>query len=135
MGARLTLAQARKLGIQPANHPPELPGSRKGRKRSKSVAVLSAEQKLFLRACKAHGLPEPVEEYQFAAHLGRKWRFDWVFEGTVALEITSIERLKNDIEKHNLAGVLGYLVIRCLPEDIENGSIFPTIKAALQGDS
>jgi hypothetical protein len=112
----------------------------------------AAATRMFLAACKAHGLPEPVAEYQF--HPERKWKFDWLFEGLVAVEKeggiygkgkpcvmckrrppgahSSIERLKSDMEKYNEAAMAGFLLIRVLPEQIEDGSAFALIKRALE---
>ena len=49
--------------------------------------------KLFDAACTAHGLPLPVHEYEWGKEAPlspkgkvRKWRFDWLFEGWLAVE-------------------------------------------------
>ena len=104
--------------------------------------------------CRAHGLPEPVAEYRFAKP--RRFAFDWCWvEAQVALEIeggffgvgkpcpvcrrrgggghSSIERLKSDVEKYNLATVMGYKVIRAMPEQVESGAAFEFLKRVLHG--
>lgn len=103
--------------------------------------------------CRQHGLSIPQEEYPFAKEIGRKWRFDYLWEGEVALEIeggmfgrgkpcptcnrrsvgahTSIKKLLDDIEKYNTAAILGYTVIRCTPEQWESGQAFQLVKQAL----
>jgi hypothetical protein len=114
---------------------------------------LTPVQKLFLLSCQAHKLPEPVSEYPFAPP--RRWRFDWLFEALVAVEIeggifgkgkkcpacgrnsvgahTSISRLQSDMEKYREAAILGYIVLRFLPKEINDGSCFPIIRRALEG--
>ena len=108
----------------------------------------------FDKLCEAHGLPVPVHEYQF--HPTRKWKFDYLFGDNVALEVegglfgvgqpcptckrravaghSSIERIKRDMEKYNAAAVLGYVILRCLPEDIESGAAFALVISALEGN-
>ncbi len=96
---------------------------------------------LFEQLCEAHGLPVPVAEYLFA--LPRKWRFDWLFEGWLALEIEGVgasgsegrhQRIAGwlkDMEKYNEAVVLGYSVVRCRPADVESGAAFALVRRAL----
>src|SRR6516162_787552 len=149
MGIHMTPEEAKKWGV---NMP-------KGKKRSQDAHNPGAEhrgtegfhRRIFLEACRAHNLPEPVWEYEF--HPERKWKFDWLFDDDVALEIegglygrgeacaacgrrppgahSSIERLKSDMEKYNWAQILGYKVIRCTPEQVADGSVFPLLHEAL----
>ena len=89
--------------------------------------------------CRHHGLPYPDTEYRF--HPTRKWRFDWLFGGVVALEKegavwtggrhTRGGGFIDDMEKYNEAQILGYIVIRATPKQIKDGDIFPVIKRAL----
>ena len=142
---RITKRQAKGFGFPEGLDP---------KKKGVPTDGLTAEKKLFLAACKAHDLPPPVDEYKF--HPYRRWKFDWLFDGWLALEIeggmfgigkpcpkcgrravaghTSIVRLKGDIEKYREALCLGYAVIRCLPEEVLNGSIFPLIKRCLAAE-
>ena len=107
---------------------------------------------LFLSLVHAHDLPPPEPEFRF--HPKRKWRFDWLFPGKVALEIdggiygkgkacpacgrkppgahSSIRQLKADREKDRAALLLGYIVVRCLPEEIQSGEIFAYLKELLE---
>jgi hypothetical protein len=79
---------------------------------------------------RAAGLPEPVPEYEF--HHARKWRFDYALPLIkVAIEIEGgIWRegggahshplnIQRDIEKYNEAAVLGWRVLRVVPEQFE----------------
>lgn len=102
--------------------------------------------------CRAHGLPAPVPEHQFA--LPRRFAFDWAWPAAkVALEIegglfgigkpcpvcrrrkvaghSSVERIKTDVEKYNLAALAGWRVIRALPEQVESGEVMATLRQAL----
>lgn len=97
----------------------------------------------FNAMCKAHGLPIPVTEYRF--HAVRRWRFDYLFDGWLALEVqgaiwtqgrhTRGAGLLKEYEKLNHAVIEGYSVMFCTPQDIKRGSIFPLIRDALLGRS
>ena len=90
--------------------------------------------------CAASKLPAPVAEYRFAPP--RRWRFDWAWpQQRVALEQeggvwvrgrhTRGKGYLNDLEKYNEAASRNWLVIRCTPQDIQNGAAFVWVKAAL----
>jgi len=96
---------------------------------------------LFIAMCAAHGLPEPVPEYRFCE---RGWRFDWAWPESrpmVALEReggvwtrgrhTRGKGTIEDMAKYNRAAVLGWKLIRCTPQQIEDGSIFATLREVL----
>jgi hypothetical protein len=97
------------------------------------------EISIFCEACKAHGLPKPVEEFRFCKRL---WRFDYAWlEEKVALEVeggvwTEGRHVRGtgylgDMAKYNEAAILGWFVLRCTPKDIETGAIFPLLKKIL----
>jgi hypothetical protein len=108
----------------------------------------------FIQLCKQSGLPEPTAEYKF--HPTRKWRIDYLFTNygiKVGLEVeggiygkgpkckccgrkavaghTSIERLKNDIEKYNEITCAGIRLIRVQPENLMKKETIQLIKRAL----
>lgn len=97
------------------------------------------DPRLFEAICRAHGLPAPRCEVQFAPP--RKWRFDYLW-GKVALEVQGGiwtrgrhvrgAALLQEHEKLNAAAVLGFRVLFCTPHDLETGIIFPVIKKALE---
>ncbi len=99
----------------------------------------SAAQRLFTEQCVAHGLPVPVAEYQF--HPTRRWRFDYLFDGWLAVEIeggafaggrhTRGAGFRRDLEKYNEAAILEFVVLRFLPEQIASGEAFAVLKRAL----
>jgi hypothetical protein len=145
---RLNNRQARELGIVP--EPPKDPTARQKRQ-----ADRQARENLIDAYCDARGLPRPIYEYEF--HPERKWRLDLLFDGWLGLEIeggvfgtgkpcptcgrrkvgahSSVENMKRDVEKYNEAQILGYVVLRCLPEDVDSGAVFALVeRALLEGD-
>ena len=81
------------------------------------------------------GIPKPVSEMEFAIERGRKFRFDFAWPGAmVAVEIEggifgvgkkcekcgrrkggahgSVKGIRRDIEKYNMAALLGWRVLR-----------------------
>lgn len=90
--------------------------------------------------CRAVGLPEPVLELRFAPP--RRWRFDLAFPAhKVAVEIdggtwtggrhtTGLGFLR-DAEKLNEAALLGWLVLRVVPDWVDDGSALRLIERAL----
>ena len=94
--------------------------------------------------CQVLGLPVPVAEFRF--HPTRKWRFDWAFvDQKLAIEIDGGVFMEGggrhsrgagyraDCEKLAEAAILGWRVIRCLPEQAEDGTVANWISRALGG--
>jgi len=113
---------------------------------------LKGEQRLFLAACQAHGLPEPVAEYPWGSEAPRdpktgklrKWRFDYLFSYggyDVAVEIiggvwtgghhSGGQSQIDDMERRNEAQILEYVVLEFTREQADKGECFPTIRRAL----
>lgn len=130
---KLTRKEAKSLGLEVCRPP--------GREKGKKKPPEAQGSKLFDALCQSHGLPVPVAEYEFALEIGRKWRFDYLFDGWLALEkqggLFSDGRhvnptaLLKEYEKLNWATILGYSVLFCTPDQIEDGSIFALVKKAL----
>ena len=137
MAIKLTAAQARKLRITP-------PG------RKSRVATATVD---FAMLCGKLGFPVPMPEYRFCPP--REFAFDWCWpELRVALEKdggiygrgkacpvckrravgahTSIQRLKSDQEKSNIAAIMGYCVLHARPEQFESGEVFELVRQALR---
>ncbi len=133
---KISEAEAERLGI-------DIDSSLMKRKRGrpKKAPGVIDDRQMFLKMCEAHGLPTPDAEYRFAEERGRKWRFDWLFDGWLALEIQGGMfingrhvrggALRDEHDKLNTAVILGYSVMFCLPEDVQSGAIFPVLKEAL----
>ena len=95
----------------------------------------------FPRLCALSRLPEPVAEYRFAAAQGRDWRFDFAWpKHLVALEVeggawTGGRHVRGagfvkDIEKYNAAQLLGWMVLRCTPRDLQSVGTFDLLQRA-----
>src|SRR6202030_1241693 len=100
-------------------------------------------ERLFDEACRSHGLPLPVREFKF--HPNRNWKADYAF-GRVLVERdgglfgrgkacpvckrrrvgahSSITQMKADREKDREAQILGYMILRFLPEQFDSGEAF-----------
>ncbi len=96
---------------------------------------------LFPVACERYDLPRPIVEYKF--HPDRKWCFDFAWlDEMVALEIeggvwtkgrhTRGKGFLKDIEKYNAATLAGWKLLRCVPADVKDGSVFELLKRALR---
>lgn len=86
----------------------------------------------FDRQCQLVGLPKPIAEHRF--HPVRRWQFDWAFvaeklaveqEGGVFMQAggrhTRGAGFRADTEKYAEALILGWRVLRVLPEQIASG--------------
>ena len=123
-------------------------------KRRKEKAAEAAKQEnqgrdqLFDAMCTAHGLPLPVHEYEWGMEAPlspkgkpRKWRFDWLFEGWLAVEqVGGIwkgghhsggKNQLDDMKRRNEALILDYHIMEFTPQQIESGEAFETIRRAL----
>jgi hypothetical protein len=97
--------------------------------------------------CGAYDIPEPTAEYKF--HPDRKFKFDYAFiEQKIAVEIEggifpfvdkrgayhkhgahgSISGILRDMEKYNLAAVLGWRILRYQPGKINYLQIQEVLK-------
>lgn len=118
----------------------------KNRRRNKKAAAKSDVQqgrdRLFDKLCVAHGLPEPVHEYEFAETIGRQWAFDYLFDGWLAVEKqggiwinghhSGGQNQIDDMEKKNHAVLLGFCVLEFTPEQFNDGSAFAFIRRVLE---
>lgn len=131
---RLSVSQAGKLGITGPPKKSAWNGPHNPKAPRKPV------DEVFLAACRAHGLPEPVEEYLW--HPKRKWRFDYLFDGWLAVERVGGVWMQghhsrgqsqiDDMERRNEAtGLFGYVVLEFTPEQFSDGSAFEMIHRVL----
>jgi very-short-patch-repair endonuclease len=103
----------------------------------------SLEQKLAFQM-RAVGLPAPHREYRFVP--GRMYRADFAFvEQKLLVEAEgglfskgkgwhlSVGGFLDDLEKYNLAALLGYRVLRFTAKEIGTGKAVQQIEQALKG--
>lgn len=95
------------------------------------------------------GVPAPVLQHRFAAHLGRNYRFDFAWpEKLLAVEVDGgrwlVRRGKDgvpipvgrhnhleDYRKRNLAARLGWRMMSFMPEQIRSGEAVQEIRSCL----
>lgn len=96
----------------------------------------------FDKQCHLAGLPKPVAELAFAKGLGRRWRFDWAWvEWKVALEVeggvwrggrhTRGKGYIADMAKYSEAAILGWLVLRLTPTDLQKMGVVLVARALI----
>jgi len=94
----------------------------------------------FDTVCAVEHLPRPVPEFLFAPP--RRWRFDWAWPSRwVALEVDGGlfsggrhargAGIRADMEKLNEAALLGWCVLRCLPEALASTGTIELLRRAL----
>lgn len=94
---------------------------------------------ILLKDIQQAGIPEPALEHRF--HPVRKWRFDLAWpEAKVALEIeggvwvqgrhTRGSGFEADLEKYNVAQLMGWMVLRYSTGQIKAGEHLPDLKKA-----
>ena len=90
--------------------------------------------------CRQTRIAEPVPEYRF--HPTRKWRFDYCWPlHMLALEVnggvwtqgrhTRGQGAIDDMEKMSEAAIMGYRVLYCTPEELDNGIALDRVIRAL----
>jgi hypothetical protein len=106
---------------------------------------------IFAAMLRVAELPQPKPEHRFSSE--RRFRFDYAWiDRCVALEVeggiyggrrcpvckrpsarghSSITGIKRDIEKYNLATVLGWRVIRCLSTEFHSDKTIEILKKVL----
>lgn len=125
--------------VQATKQPRKAPGRPKAASRKKKEGRV--RERLIEAACAAHGLLPPVFECQF--HPTRRWRFDMLFEGWLAVEVQGglfVEgrhvrgaALLREHEKLNEAVCLGYSVLFVTPDQVGSGEAWALVARALKG--
>lgn len=101
---------------------------------------MKTDPKLLAVICDRHDLPTPILEHRF--HPSRKWKFDYAWPTFwIALEMEggaysghghrSVGKFLKDIEKYNMAAVMGWRVIRCTTDQMADGTAFEMVRRAL----
>lgn len=105
---------------------------------------MSELEETMAGSLRLNGLPGGVREYPFAESLKRKWRFDFAWpEVKVALEVEGGQwsrtagrhqrgkGMEKDIEKYNMAALLGWVVIRASTDMVNDNRAADVVRAAL----
>ena len=111
----------------------------------KKINIKKSElnEKIFYELLKKERLTVPMKEYRFCE---RRWRFDYAFpEYKIALEIeggvwingrhTRGKGYINDCEKYNRATILGWKVLRIVPNMLICYETIQLIKQAINNNS
>lgn len=96
----------------------------------------------FDRLCVIAGVPRPLPEFRFAVLAGRLWRFDWAWpDQQLAIEVDGggytfgrhhrYAGFAEDCVKLNTAVVLGWRVLRCTPQQVQDGTAIDFVKRTL----
>jgi len=111
------------------------------------------QRELFVAWCRLMRLPDPVAEHRF--HPTRNWRVDWAWpDARLALEVegglfglgkpcpvcgrrkvaghTSIQRLKDDLEKYNELALAGWRLVRVQPTTLTTVTTADLIRRGLE---
>lgn len=105
------------------------------------VVAVPTRTQLFRALCRKHGIPSPTAEYRF--HGDRRWRMDYAWlDQLVALEVeggafsggrhTRGAGFRKDLEKYNTAASEGWLVLRCLPEQLLTQATIDLVRHTLE---
>lgn len=112
-------------------------------RKSRRTAAKPPLRDVFTVICKTDLKVECVREFRF--HPGRKWRFDFAIpEYKIALEVeggvwtggrhTSPKGFLGDIEKYNMATLMGWRVFRTTPGDLYKKKTLDLMKSAILND-
>ena len=119
-----------------------LPGDKAPQKPRKSTKKPAPPQRdMFTALVESELHTQCVKEYRF--HPVRQWRFDYALPmQKVALEVeggvwtqgrhTRPQGFLGDIEKYNTATVMGWRVVRCVPDDLMTGKTIDMLHALIR---
>jgi very-short-patch-repair endonuclease len=106
--------------------------------------AMSELEETMAGSLRMNDLPGGVREYQFAEGLKRRWRFDFAWpEVKVALEVEGGQwsrtaarhqrgkGMEQDIEKYNMAALMGWLVIRATTDMVNDNRAADVVRTAL----
>lgn len=156
MAIKLTPAQARAMGVEAPRKPAGKRGGTTGQKVDNSLFLALCKSHGLPEPTPEHKF-DPKRDWKFdwcwfdpPVFVDDQGR---MFGQGVALEIegglygrgkpcptckrrppgahSSIERLLGDLEKYNRAAQLGWRLVRCTPDQVAKGTIFPLLKEML----
>lgn len=107
-----------------------------------TTAAIDAGYAPLVGMCRAAGVSEPVPEYQFAKHIGRRWAADYCWplhklilevQGGIWTQGRHVRgaALIAEYEKLSEAAILGYRVLLCTPDELRNGVAMDRVIRAL----
>lgn len=110
-------------------------------KKSRQTANKTQIRDVFTVICNTDLRVECVKEYKF--HPERRWRFDYAIpEHKIALEVeggvwtagrhTRPQGFLGDIEKYNMATLMGWRVFRTTPTDLYRTATINLLKSAIK---
>lgn len=110
-------------------------------KKAQQTKPQAPKKDLFTVLCSSDLKVECVKEHKF--HPTRKWRFDYAIPAhKIAIEVeggvwtggrhTSPKGFLNDMEKYNTATVMGWRVLRCIPDELCTNATLDLIRKTVQ---
>ena len=114
-------------------------------KRTTFALSKSRLEDVLLNRIRIARLPEPLREYRFAKHIGRRYAADFAWPlDQLLVEVeggifsggrhTRGAGYEEDLNKYNLAALLGYRVLRFSERQITDGVAVQCIESALRND-
>lgn len=113
-------------------------------KKTRQAKPQTPKSDFFTLLCRSDLKVECVKEHKF--HPTRKWRFDYAIPShKIAVEVeggvwtggrhTSPKGFLGDMEKYNTATVMGWRVLRTVPDELCSNATLALIRATMQGDT
>lgn len=111
------------------------------RKKTRQRAPQAPKQDFFTLLCRSDLKVECVKEHRF--HPTRRWRFDYAIPAhMIAIEVeggvwtggrhTSPKGFLGDVEKYNTATVMGWRVLRTIPDQLCTNATLGMIRELMQ---
>lgn len=115
-----------------------------GRKKKAQTKPQTPKSDFFTILCRSDLKVECIKEHKF--HPTRKWRFDYAIpEHKIAIEVeggvwtggrhTSPKGFLNDMEKYNTATVMGWRVLRTIPDELCSNATLNMIRETMRNET
>lgn len=110
-------------------------------KRTRQTKPQTSKSDFFTILCRSDLKLECIKEHKF--HPTRKWRFDYAIpQHRIAIEVeggvwtggrhTSPKGFLNDMEKYNTATMMGWRVLRTIPDELCTNATLNMIRETIQ---
>lgn len=114
------------------------------RKKTRQTKPQQPKSDFFTLLCRSDLKVECVKEHKF--HPTRKWRFDYALpEHKIAVEVeggvwtggrhTSPKGFLNDMEKYNTATIMGWRVLRTVPDELCSNATLNMIRESIKNSA